>query len=357
MQSVISVERQLPHSFTTTVSFINARSLHLLRGHAINAPLPGTFVASIPNSGVRPMGNVGNIFEYESSGRSVQNQLIITLGRRLSRTASLNAYYVLSKTNSDSDGTGSYAANPYDFSGEYGRSSQDVRHRLVVMGSFRLPWSVSLNPFVIVSSGAPFNITLGRDLNGDTLYTERPSFAPAGADCQAVNIKCTPFGNFNIQPAVGDTLIPRNFGNGPSSLTTRLSISKTFAFGKERGSTAQKGQGNERGNGRPGAGGIPGMGGMGGGGREGGGGRGGGGGGFGGGGDRGGGAADQSRRYSMTFSINIQNVINHTNLGRPTGNLTSSFFGVANSGGGNFGGGGAGGPFNRRIDAQVRFNF
>ena len=26
-----------------------------------------------------------------------------------------------------------------------------------------------LNPFVIVTSGAPFNITIGRDLNGDTM--------------------------------------------------------------------------------------------------------------------------------------------------------------------------------------------
>lgn len=97
------------------------------------------------------------------------------------------------------------------------------------------------------------------------------------------------------------------------------------------------------------------MGGMGGG-RPGGGGE-GGGGGRGGGGFGGGGGGDQAKRYSLTFSINMQNVLNHTNLGRPTGNLSSSFFGRSNSGGGNFGGGGGGGPFNRRIDLQVRFNF
>ncbi len=213
-----------------------------------------------------------------------------------------------------------------------------------MFGSFRLPWGVSMNPFVIVTSGAPFNITLGRDLNGDTLYTERPSFAPAGADCSAVNIRCTPFGNFNLTPAVGETLIPRNFGRGPSSLTTRVGFSKTFGFGKESSTAPQN---NRRGDSGARQGGIPGVGG---GGRPGGGegGR----GGFG-----GGGGGDQSRRYSLTFSINVQNVLNHTNLGKPTGNLTSNFFGRSNSGGGNFGGGGLGGPFNRRIDAQVRFNF
>jgi hypothetical protein len=349
IQSVISVERQLSRTFKMTASFINARSLHLLRGHAINAPLPGTFVPSIPGSGVRPLGNIGNIFQYESTGRATQNQFIVQLNHSLSRNVSLNAFYVLSKTNSDTDGTGTFAANPYDFSGEYGPSSQDVRHRFVMFGSFRLPWGVSMNPFVIVTSGAPFNITLGRDLNGDTLYTERPSFAPAGADCSAVNIRCTPFGNFNLTPAVGETLIPRNFGRGPSSLTTRVGFSKTFGFGKESSTAPQN---NRRGDSGARQGGIPGVGG---GGRPGGGegGR----GGFGGGGFGGGGGGDQSRRYSLTFSIYVQNVLNHTNLGKPTGNLTSNFFGRSNSGGGNFGGGGLGGPFNRRIDAQVRFNF
>src|SRR5258705_9154173 len=294
----MSVERQLTRTLKVTASYINARTLHLLRGHAINAPLPGTFAPSIPGSGVRPLGNIGNVFQYESTGRSTQNQFIVTLSHRLSRTASLNAYYVLSKTNSDTDGTGTFAANPYDFSGEYGRSSQDVRHRFFMFGSFRLPWGVSLNPFVIVSSGAPFNITLGKDLNGDTLYTERPSFAPAGVDCSAVNITCTAFGNFNLTRAAGETLIPRNFGRGPSSLTTRLGLSKTFGFGKEA-ATAQNSRrggdgGGDRGagGGRPG-GAIPGIGG----GRPGGGeGRGGGGGGdrgFGGGGFGGGG--DQTR--------------------------------------------------------------
>ena len=31
--------------------------------------------------------------------------------------------------------------------------------------------------FIGASSGVPFNITLGRDLNGDSLFTDRPAFA------------------------------------------------------------------------------------------------------------------------------------------------------------------------------------
>ena len=91
---------------------------------------------------------------------------------------------------------------------------------------------------MIVQSGRPFNITLGRDINGDTFNTERPALAPAGADCSdTINIKCTPYGNFKLTFAPGDVMIPRNFGEGPGSTTVNLRVSKTWSFGSEGGSS------------------------------------------------------------------------------------------------------------------------
>jgi hypothetical protein len=239
-------------------------------------------------------------------------------------------------------------------SNDYGRASGDIRHRFVLHGNYRAPWGISLNPFVIVQSGRPFNITLGRDLNGDTLNTERPAFAPAGVDCSdEENIRCTPFGNFKLNFAPGDVMIPRNFGQGPGSTTVNLRVSKTWNFGSE--SRSQPEQQNRQGNQGPerqrgmmgGVGGGRGPGGGGGGGGRGG----GGGGGFGGAGGGGG-------RYNLTFSLNFNNILNHTNLGNPVGNLGSRFFGQSTSTSGGFGGfGGGNAAYNRRIDAQVRFSF
>ena len=88
-----------------------------------------------------------------------------------------------------------------------------------------------------------------------------------------------------------------------------------------------------------------------------------------GGGGRGGGAVgpggggDAAKRYNLTLSINFQNILNHANLGRPGGNLSSSLFGISTSSAGGFGGfgGGRGGggssPYNRLIEAQIRFSF
>ena len=375
LQSVFSVERQLPHNITIASSYINVRTLHVLRTRPINAPLPGTFIPGVPASGVRPLNCADfippdinpatrcNIFEYESSGRYNQNQFILNLNSRFSRNISMNAFYVLSKANSDADGVGSLPANPYDFSTEYGRASGDIRHRFVMTGNIRTFWGISLNPFVIVQSGRPFNITLGRDINGDTFNTERPALAPAGINCDdRANFKCTPFGNFKLTFAPGDVMIPRNFGEGPGSTTVNLRVSKTWSFGSEGGS-GNTGQ-NQQGQGRPndggqrtimGGGGMRGPGGPGGpgGGGPGGGGRGGfggpGGGGFGGGG---------GGRYNLTFSLNFQNILNHVNLNNPVGNIGSSLFGQSTATSGGFGGFGGGvGAYNRRIDASIRFSF
>src|SRR5207247_1147525 len=144
-------------------------------------------------------------------------------------------------------------ANSYDLSSEYGRSSQDVRHRFVITGNFRLPWEVSLSPFVIVASGRPFNITTGRDLNGDTLFNDRPAFA---TDPTKLGVVVTRWGVFDPNPTTSEQIIPRNFGTGPGSLTTNLRLSRTFGFGKETStSNRQNRRGGQGGDGAGGGGG------------------------------------------------------------------------------------------------------
>ncbi len=374
LQSVFSVERQLPHNLTIATSYINIRTLHVLRTRPLNTPLPGTYIPGIPTSGVRPLNcadfippdinpsTLCNIYEYESSGRYNQNQFIVNINSRFHRNATMNAYYVFAKANSDADGSGSLPSDPYNLSADYGRASGDIRHRFVMTGNFRAPWGISLNPFVIIQSGRPFNITLGQDLNGDTINTERPALAPVGVDCSDEdNFTCSPYGNFKRFFGPNDVMIPRNFGEGPGSVTANLRVSKTWSFGSEGGSANAnnrqdgqgQGQGQQRGGGMPGgmAGRAPGGGGPGGGG----GGRGGfggpGGGGFGGPGGGGG-------RYNLTFSLNFNNIFNHVNFNNPVGNLGSSLFGQSTSTAGGFGGfGGGNAAYNRRIDAQIRFSF
>jgi len=384
----VQLEKQLPYRFTMFTGFYSVHIQHVIRARDINAPLPGSITPLNPN-GTRPLGNIGDVYQYESSGRFDQNQWFIGFNNRFNRTISFSANYSLSKTKNDTDGQGGgmFPVNSYDLTGEYGRAGFDIRHRFSFFGSINLPWQVSLNPLVNYFSGRPFNIITGQDTNLDRQFTERPSFAPAGVDCAhpAANIICTPYGNFNRNPAPGEALIPRNYGQGPGFLGVNMRITKTWNFGStaasraasQRAKTQQaktQQQGTQaattgRGGGRgDGMGGVPRIPDGGGGGGGGGGPRGGGGGGDGprGGGGGGGlglgGGGAEAKRYSMQFSVNFQNIFNHVNLSNPVGNLSSPSFGKSlslNGGFGGFGGGGGGGggAGNRRVSAQVRFNF
>lgn len=346
-QSALSIERQLPYGFTVAATYLNAGGRNLLRSRNINAPLPGTFNPLVPGSGERPLGNdAGNIFQFESTGRSNQNQLIINVRNNLNRNFSLFGNYVLSKSSSDTDGAGTFPVNQYDLSDEYGRTGGflgDIRHRFFVGGFVRLPFGFTVNPFISASSGRAFNITTGRDANGDTIFNDRPAFATA--QTAPADLVVTQFGDFDLNPEPGQELIPRNFGEGPGFFSVNMSISRTFGFGSLPDSSA-RGTGGAGGGRRGGGGG----------------GRGGRGGGnvFGGGGGRGGGGGGSESRYNMTFSVRISNLFNHTNPGLLVGNLSSPLFGQATSLAGGFGFGGGGGGLaagNRRVEAQVRFSF
>ncbi|MBI2688292.1 MAG: carboxypeptidase regulatory-like domain-containing protein [Acidobacteria bacterium] len=355
IQTVAGIDRQLPKSTTVSVNFVETRGLHTLRIRNINAPYPGTTT--------QPLGSIGNVYYYDSSGSFTQRQIMANFNTRFRSNVMLFGFYAFGHANGDTDGAGTFPANTYDLSTEYGRSSFDIHHRVVMGGNLRGKWGFTLNPFVMYSSGAPFNITTGRDNNGDSVFNDRPSFAAPGATGR--DIVTTAYGRFNLNPLPGETIIPRNYGKGPDSFTVNLRLSKTWGFGEA--TSRDTGDRGSFSGGPPGGG--P-MGGGGGGGPRGGGGGGGGMRGGGGGGPRGGGGmfggGASGKKYSLTFSASARNLLNHVNYGTPIGNLTSPLFGLSNSLGGGFGGpgggrgpggGGAGGAGNRRIELQLTFSF
>jgi hypothetical protein len=332
MQTAFSIEKQLPYKTVVSATFISARALHVLRARNINAPIPGTVKAGVPGSGSFPMGNIGNIFQYESSGRFNQNQLLISANNRLSRRFTVFLSYVLNKANSDTDGANTFPASQYDLGTEYGRSIVDIRHRFFMGGSITGPWGLRLNPFVTADSGRPFNITIGRDLNQDTLFTDRPALA---TDLSRSSVVTTRFGAFDLNPSPDQRIIPRNFGTSPGFFSANLRVSRTFGFGPDAVVAAGR---RRKGNG----------------------GRGGAGNGGGGGGSRGGNGedgADTPKRYNLTLSVNALNIFNQTNLAAPVGNLSSPLFGQSVSTSGGFGGGANATAGNRRIEFTLRLGF
>ncbi|HET9528525.1 MAG TPA: TonB-dependent receptor, partial [Pyrinomonadaceae bacterium] len=327
VMTAVNFERQLPSKFTFFAVFFNYRGKHLLRVRNLNAPLPGTYDPNDPDSSVRPFGNIGDIFYYESSAKFNDYRFFGGLRRQMSKGFSLFANFGTGKGKTDTDCIfGSIAscfpADSYDVSSEYSRVAFIPGANFFVGGSMVLPkLKINLNPFIVYSSGRPFNIVTGRDTNGDGLFTERPAFATAQTD--PANLKRTSFGDFDLAPAPGQQLIPRNYGMGPSFFSVNLGINRSFAFGNIPAAPAPAGAAKPLNNAAPANGPNP------------------------------------EKRYTLTLSVNIQNLLNHTNLANPIGNLSSPRFGESFSTSGSFGFGpsGSAAAGNRRIQVQVRLGF
>jgi hypothetical protein len=280
-----------------------------------------------------------------SAGLYNQNQLMINVTSRVSPNVSLFGFHVLNRARSNTDGLGTFPANPYNFEGEYGPASTDVRHRVNLGGAINMKWHVKVSPYANIQSGAPFDITAGGDLFGTTLFNGRPGIA---TDPNRTGIVRTGYGLLDPNPVAGEKLLPRNYGRGPGLVTVNMRIGKTWGFGRERGKPAavpispESGGGGPR-PGGPGAGGAPGPGGAplpaNGGGLT-------------------GGVSSTSRRYNVTASLSMRNLTNHNNPGPIIGNITSPLFGRANQSAGSGGGSGISeSANNRRTELQIRFAF
>jgi carboxypeptidase family protein len=326
MQTGISLEKQLTKSANVAVTYLNSRGDHQFYTNFINANGPGL----LPPDSI--------LYQYQSEGTFKQNQLIVNGSIRMGAKLTLFGYYVLNYANSDTSAPTYVPSDPLDPSADYGRAAFDYRNRLFMGGTIGMPKGFRLSPFLIASSGPPFNITAGNDLFGDAQFSARPAFG----DCSTPgpNLIQTKFGCFNTSPAAGQALIPINDFTGPARFTLNVRLSKTFGFGKKK-ETAPTGPNGPSGGtfGRgPGGGGGGGRGGY----------RGGGGG------PGGMDAGATNKRYALTFAVSARNLFNNVNLALPVGDLSSPLFGQSN--------GLAGGPYgsstaNRRVDLQVTFTF
>ncbi len=338
-QAAAGLERQLVRNVTLAVTYTNSHGVHLLRSRNINAPLPGTYDPLNPVGSTRPFGGTENIYQYESSGLFNQNQLITNFNARISPRFTLVGFYMLNGARSNSDGAGSFPANPYDLSSEYGSASFNVRHRFFLGGSIPLPLGLRIAPFLTASSGRPFDILLGEDLNGDSLFNDRPALA---TDLSLPSVVQTAYGAFDTLPLPGAAILPRNFAVGPGQFSLNMHLTKTFSFGREAGAVSDSSAGGHGGHGGH-RGGPPG-------------------GGLGPGGLSSGGGSMHglfhgergNKRYSLEFTIDAHNVFNNVNLATPIGNLSSPLFGRSNAIAGGFHGGATA---NRRIELETRFTF
>jgi hypothetical protein len=317
------IEHQVNKSVSVSATYLYSRGIHQLLSRNIDAPLPD---GSRPALNLCPANPIGaapgtpcNIYEYDSLAVFKENQIFLNLNVRYGQKLTFTGFYIYSKANSDTGGTGYHPSNQYDIMQDYGRQFFDVRNRVFAFANYSAPWGFRISPFLSASSGAPFNIQVSQDTNGDSFFNDRPVFATAASN--PADVDTTKYGNFDVSatPPPGSNIIPVNYGNASVQFAMNMRVAKSFGVGPR----VEEGKGARvDGGGGPGGGGrgMPGMG-------------------LGGNGPNPGGQNRRvDRRYSITLSAFAHNIFNVVNLAPPNGTLggppdgttDSPFFGKAN---------------------------
>jgi hypothetical protein len=290
VQHSVSLDKDFFKRLKLSVDYTYYRGVDQLLTRNINAPLPGTYNPNDPTSGKRPLGTLQNIYEYNSLGASKRSR-IFTNFHLQTKLALLYGYYIYGFSHSNTAGPSSFPSNQYDLHVDYGRAVDDIRHRLYIGGLVNLPLGWKLNPFLVTQSNAPFNITVGQDLNGDSQFNDRPAFA---TDLSRPSVYRTRWGNFDANPQPGQTIIPINYGTGPSLAILNLGLTRNFGFGPrlpDQPADAAPDAAAANASGRKPR------------------------------------KVEIARRYTMNLGVQAQNIFNTVNGGTPVGVLGSPLFG------------------------------
>jgi len=202
VQASIGVSQDLGHGLVFELAGQMFHGVHLPiaiegnyreSGQLVPAPgLPGSDLFGPQLVRIDP--SISQKIIHSSEGNSIYYGLTASVMKRFSEGFQFRASYTYSKAIDDVlDFSG--ASTPYLPTRRYldrGRSGYDLPDSFVLSGTYETPFNggtqenrvartlahIRISPIITLRSGFPFNLYIGRDVNGDLNTTDRPFHAP-----------------------------------------------------------------------------------------------------------------------------------------------------------------------------------
>lgn len=176
----VQLIENLPKNWRVVTTFAMNRGVHQLRNRNINAPYPGTFLDPTLTPDeidlLRPFyPNVGRINQFESVGNSLQENLSFQVqvpSKKILKTQISGQIQPILTWQSDD----SQWQNPYNMRADWARNDQRFRVQGTV--SVRPPKIGSFNFNFNSNTGGAYTITTGHDDNLDQSINDRPFGVP-----------------------------------------------------------------------------------------------------------------------------------------------------------------------------------
>jgi hypothetical protein len=202
VQASLGLSQQLGRDLALDISFQMYHGVHLPvaletnyreSGQFVNVPgLPGSDLFGPRLERINP--SIAQKLLHSSVGNSIYYGMTSSLLKRFDKGFQCRVNYTYSKAIDDVLDFGG-PSTPYLPTRRFlerGLSAYDVRHSFVASGSFESPFKagpghnwlaraladITLSPIITLRSGFPFNLYIGRDVNGDLNVTDRPFYAP-----------------------------------------------------------------------------------------------------------------------------------------------------------------------------------
>jgi hypothetical protein len=245
--------------------------------------LPYSIVTNITQAGTLPDGRprwttanrpnpqFGNIFVAVSDGHQDYHGLVATVSKRFSDGYSFQASYHGSRVTgaafvNDFTGFGIFTSpsHPQDIEADSGLGDFDMPHRFTLIGVFEPRTGLTgaagaivngwvLAPRIIAAKGYPLNPLTGQDINGDTVFNDRPADAArnsfrqpgyssidlrvsrrlplAGARSLELIVEGFNLGNYVIPRTINATWGPNAAANATFGTVTAARESRQFQIG------------------------------------------------------------------------------------------------------------------------------
>ncbi len=262
MQWNLSYQRQISQNWVVTVNYMGNVSRNIWGSTDVNYAVPGPG-ATTANTNARRLTNLANpaqgqyyggIIQTDPGGSSSYNALFLSIEHHFAKHYTLLTNYTWSHCVSTWDFTGELAGaqyqNPLNRAGELGPCDWDHRQNFVTTMvvespgfgrgfTKRLTKDWMLSPILNFYTGAPFNITDGKDISLSGQGNDRPNviapsqvsalptgtlpywFNPGAFQCAGSNASCSAFsGQFGN--------LGRNALYSPGSINWDMNITRMF---------------------------------------------------------------------------------------------------------------------------------
>jgi hypothetical protein len=161
------VDRVLTSNSRVNVTYSFGYGMHLLRPRNLN----------IPVGGVRPDPEFANELELVADAGSTQHA--VNVGWNLMKLnwhqLFLFVNYTLATARTNTTGAFSPLASGDNLAAEWGPTSGDARHRVGASFNVSPTRSLSVGLNASYRTATPYNVTTGRDDNGDGVFNDRPA--------------------------------------------------------------------------------------------------------------------------------------------------------------------------------------